>query len=246
LGEFLPISSSAHLVLVPWLAGWKYAGLTFDVALHVGTLLAVILFFWRDWLVLIGDGLRGKRTVEGKLFWFLVLGTIPGGIGGYLLEDYAETIFRHPLLIGVLLMIMGVILHLADTRSRSVVRLEEVGLRESLLIGVSQTLAIIPGVSRSGITMTAGRILGLTRETSARFSFLLSTPIIAGAGLKKLTEVSPGEINAAFLVGVAVSAVVGFLAIKFLISYLSRHSYSVFVWYRLLAGALVIIIYFIR
>lgn len=246
LGEFLPISSSAHLVLVPWLAGWPYAGLTFDVALHVGTLFAVIAFFWRDWLLLIADGLRAKKTIEGKLFWYIVIGTIPGALVGYLLEDQAETIFRQPLLIGILLMIMGVILHFVDTRALAIKRLEEVGLKEGLMIGISQALAILPGVSRSGITMTAGRLMGLTRETSARFSFLLSTPIVAGAGLKKLTEVSPGDINTAFLVGVAVSALVGFLSIKFLLNYLARRSYSIFVWYRLLLGAVVIIVYFIR
>lgn len=246
LGEFLPISSSAHLVLIPWLAGWPYAGLTFDVALHVGTLFAVIAFFWRDWLVLINDGLRAKKTVQGKLFWYIVLGTIPGALVGYLLEDQAETIFRNPLLIGIMLMIMGVILHLADTRSLAIKKLEEVGLREGLIIGISQALAIIPGVSRSGVTMTAGRLMGLTRETSARFSFLLSTPIVAGAGLKKLTEISVGDINAAFIVGIAVSAVVGFLSIKFLLNYLAQRSYSIFVWYRLFAGLVVILVYFIR
>jgi len=246
LGEFLPISSSAHLVLIPWLFGWSYAGLTFDVALHVGTLFAVITFFWRDWLSLIGDGLRAKKTVEGRLFWYIIIGTIPGALVGYLLEDQAETIFRNPLLIGVLLIIMGVILHLVDTRSSSNKRLEEVGLKEGLLIGISQALAIIPGVSRSGITMTAGRLMGLTRETSARFSFLLSTPIVAGAGLKKLTAITAGDINTSFIVGVVISALVGFLSIKFLLKYLEQRSYSIFVWYRLLAGLVVIAVYFLR
>ncbi|KAF1084595.1 Undecaprenyl-diphosphatase [Sporotomaculum syntrophicum] len=246
LGEFLPISSSAHLVLIPWLAGWPYAGLTFDVALHVGTLFAVMAFFWRDWLILISDGLRAKKTVEGRLFWYIILGTIPGALVGYLLEDQAETIFRNPLLIGIMLMIMGVILYLVDTRSLATKKLDEVGLKEGLMIGISQSLAIIPGVSRSGITMTAGRLMGLTRETSARFSFLLSTPIVAGAGLKKLTEITAGDINTSFIIGVAVSAVVGFLSIKFLLNYLAQRSYSIFVWYRLLVGLVVIVIYFIR
>jgi undecaprenyl-diphosphatase len=246
LGEFLPISSSAHLVLVPWLAGWPYAGLTFDVALHVGTLFAVLAFFWRDWLILIGDGLRARKTVEGRLFWYIALGTIPGALVGYLLADQAETIFRNPLLIGILLMAMGVILHFVDTRALAIKRIDEVGLTEGLIVGISQALAIIPGVSRAGITMTAGRLMGLTREASARFSFLLSMPIIAGAGLKQFTELSPGDINTAFLVGVAVSAVVGFLSIKFLLNYLARHSYSIFVWYRLLAGLVVVVVYFVR
>jgi len=246
LGEFLPISSSAHLVLVPWLMGWPYAGLTFDVALHVGTLLAIVVFFWRDWLALISEGLRARRTLEGRLFWLLLLGTVPGGTVGYLLEDQAETVFRHPLLIGIMLMVMGIFLYLADTRSISVKKLEQIGLKESLFIGISQALAIIPGVSRSGITMTMGRLMGLTRETSARFSFLLATPIIAGAGMKKLSEISPGDINTPFIAGVAVSAVVGFWAIKFLLKYLARHTYTLFVWYRFLLGLLVITVYVFR
>lgn len=246
LGEFLPISSSAHLVLVPWLMGWPYAGLTFDVALHVGTLFAVIAFFWRDWLRLIGDGLQFKPTTEGKLFWFLVVSTIPGAVAGYLLEHQAETVFRHPLVIGIMLIIMGAILYLADTRALSMINLKDVGLKESLIIGVSQALAIIPGVSRSGITMTTGRLMGLTRETSARFSFLLATPIIAGAGVKELTKLTPSDINLVFFTGVLVSALVGFLAIKFLLRYLSRRNYSIFAWYRLFAGLLVIGVYLYR
>ncbi|MCG8401822.1 MAG: undecaprenyl-diphosphate phosphatase [Firmicutes bacterium] len=246
LSEFLPISSSGHLVLVPWLAGWPYAGLTFDVALHVGTLFAIVIFFWRDWVMLLADGLRRKKTAEGLMFWYLVLATIPGAAVGYLLEDQAETIFRNPLLIGIMLMVMGVFLHLADTRSPAIKKLKDMGLKESLLIGVSQALAILPGVSRSGITMTVGRLVGLTRETSARFSFLLATPIIAGAGLKKLSEITPADLTPAFLTGIVVSAAVGFLAIKFLLQYLVRFSYSVFVWYRLILGALVIMVYLIR
>jgi len=246
LGEFLPISSSAHLVLVPWLMGWKDAGLRFDVALHVGTLFAVIAYFWRDWIKLIIDGLSFKSTIEGKLFWFLVISTIPGGIGGYLLESYAATVFRNPLLIGIMLMILGVMLYYADTRSYSGKNMSMIGLRESLFIGVSQVLAIIPGVSRSGITMTAGRMMGLNRETSARFSFLLSTPIIAGAGLKTAIELSPGDVNVFFIAGLVVSAIVGFASIKFLLQYLTRRSFSIFIWYRMLAGLFVIGVYVLR
>jgi len=246
LGEFLPISSSAHLVLVPWLMGWVYAGLTFDVALHVGSLFAIGGFFWRDWLELVSNGLQRKKNTEGRMFWYLVLATIPGAITGYMLEDMAETALRHPLLIGIMLMVMGVILHFVDTRSPATKKLPDMGLKETLLIGVSQALAIIPGVSRSGITMTAGRLFGLTRETSARFSFLLATPIIAGAGLKKLLEITAADLTIPFFTGVAVSAVVGFFAIKFLLQYLARFSYALFVWYRLILGTLVICVYLVR
>lgn len=240
VGEFLPISSSAHLVLVPWLMGWHYAGLTFDVALHMGTLVAVVAFFWKDWLILMHDGLLRRRTTEGRLFWYLVVATVPGAAIGYMFEEQAETIFREPLVIGVMLIIMGVILYLADTRAPAYKKLEEVGLGESLWIGLSQALAIIPGVSRSGITMAVGRMAGLDRETAARFSFLMSTPIIFGAGVMQLPKLTPADLNLPFLVGVAVSAVVGFLSIKFLLRFLTRHSFGIFIWYRLILGAAVI------
>lgn len=236
VGEFLPISSSAHLVLVPWLMGWPYAGLTFDVALHVGTLFAVVSFFWRDWLQMAADGLRGKRTARGKMFWYLVIATIPGAVCGYLLEDYAETIFREPFLIGLALAVMGLILWAVDTRMATAKNMGDIGLKESFFIGLLQSLAIIPGVSRAGITMTAGRLLKLNRETAARFSFLLSTPIIFGAGVNQLSELSAADIDLGFLIGVFTSAIVGFLSIKFLLQYLSRHNFLIFVWYRLVVG----------
>ncbi|MEW6275784.1 MAG: undecaprenyl-diphosphate phosphatase [Bacillota bacterium] len=246
LGEFLPISSSAHLVLVPWFAGWPYAGLTFDVALHIGTLLAVVGYFWRDWLVLLADGLRRAPTVEGRLFWYVVVATIPGALFGYFLEEQAETVFREPFLIGLMLMLMGIVLYLVDSRAPKWRKLGQIGLADSILIGVSQALAIIPGISRAGVTMTAGRFLGLEREAAARFSFLLSAPIISGAGLMQLSKITPSQVNAPFLTGIVVSAVVGFLSIGFLLRYLTRHSFVVFVWYRLLLGAVVILFAFLR
>lgn len=246
VGEFLPISSSAHLVLVPWLMGWRYAGLTFDVALHVGTLLAVVCYFWRDWLALLSAGLRRAPTVEGRLFWYIVAATIPGALFGYFLEEQAETVFREPLLIGIMLVTMGIVLYLVDSRAPKARKLAQIGLSDSVLIGVSQALAIIPGISRAGITMTAGRFLGLEREAAARFSFLLSAPIIFGAGLMQLGKITPSQIDAAFLTGVTVSAVVGFLSIGFLLRYLARYSFVLFVWYRLILGTGVIIIALFR
>lgn len=242
LGEFLPISSSAHLVLVPWALGWQYAGLTFDVALHIGTLISVVAFFWKDWLTLFRSAITRKGSHEAALFWYLVLGTIPGAAVGYLFEEQAETILRAPLLIGIMLIIMGIILYWVDRRAASIKKIESISLSDSLLIGLSQALAIIPGVSRSGITMTAGRALGLTRASAARFSFLLSTPIIVGAGLYKMKDLAPGDLNTAFLTGVVSSAVVGFLAIGFLIRYLSQRSFAVFAWYRFVVGAAVIVL----
>lgn len=240
LGEFLPISSSAHLVLVPWLLGWPYAGITFDVALHMGTLVAVVAFFWRDWLILANDGLRLKRTHEGRLFWYMVLATIPGAAFGYVMEDYAETIFRTPALIGTMLIIMGVILYIVDQKAPKVKDISNIGLKESMVVGILQSLAIIPGVSRAGITMTAGRAAGMTREASARFSFLLSTPIIFGAGVMQLKDIDASDIDRAFITGIITSAVVGFLSIKFLLRYLTEKSFNIFVWYRFALGILVI------
>lgn len=240
LGEFLPISSSAHLVLVPWFFGWVYQGLTFDVALHLGTLLAVVMYFWRDWLKLINDGLRGYKTVEGRLFWYLVIATIPGALFGYFLEEQAETVFREPLVIAVMLIIMGVILYLVDTFKPRQRGLREISLKDGIWIGLSQALAIIPGVSRSGVTITMARYLGLSRETAARFSFLLSTPIIFGAGLLQSRNLTPGDLNLVFMTGIIVSALVGFFAIKLLLRYVTNRSYAVFSVYRLVLGLAVI------
>lgn len=247
LGEFLPISSSAHLIVAPWLFGWKDPGLTFDVALHLGTLVAVILFFWKDWIKLISAGIKGTKTTDGKLFWFLVLATIPGGIAGVLLEKKAEHLFRNPALIGSSLIIMGIVLYYADKFGKKKDHIDNIGLGRSFLIGLSQALAIIPGVSRSGITMSAGLFAGLSRESAAKFSFLLSTPIIVGAGLLKLKDMLHSSIQTApFLTAVITSAVVGFLSIKFLLDYLKNKSFNLFVIYRLIAGVALIIIYLIR
>jgi len=246
LGEFLPISSSAHLVLVPWALGWQYAGLTFDVALHMGTLVAVVAYFWRDWFAILDRGLRRRETREKTLFWYLVAATVPGAAFGYIFEEQAETVFRTPLLIGIMLVVMGIVLYLVDSKASSCKDVDRITLGDSILVGISQAFAIIPGVSRSGVTMTAGRFRGMTREAAARFSFLLSTPIIIGAGIVKLKDLAPGEINVVFLTGVISSAVVGFLSIKFLLKYLAERSFAIFVWYRLVIGVAVIILALVR
>jgi len=247
LGEFLPISSSAHLIVVPWLFGWKDPGLAFDVALHLGTLAAVIFFFWKDWINLLIAGMKGLKTQEGKLFWFLVAATIPGALIGKLLEEQAESIFRNPALIGFMLIIMGAIMYYADRTRKSDIDLENIGFGRSFSIGLSQAVAIIPGVSRSGITMSAGRLLGLTRESAARFSFLLSTPIILGAGLLKVKDLVETKVEMMpFIVGILTSAIVGFLSIKFLLDYLKNKGFNIFVVYRLVFGLILIGVYFVR
>jgi len=248
LGEFLPISSSAHLVLVPWIFKWQDPGLTFDIALHAGTLIAVILYFWRDWLNLISKGLTKPKEREGKLFWYLVLATIPGAAFGYLLEHKAETVFRNPVLIAFMLILLGVILYLVDRKSKKQIDVEHISLKTSFLIGLSQALAIIPGVSRSGITMTTALALGMTREGAARFSFLLSAPIIFGAVAIKIPKIiaNPSVIDAPFIVGMVVACISGLASIGFLLRYVQTKTFLPFAWYRFILGALVIIIAFIR
>lgn len=247
IGEFLPISSSAHLIVAPWLFGWKDPGLAFDVGLHLGTLVAVVIFFWKDWWALTRAGIKGTGTVEGRLFWFLVIATIPGAVIGKLLEEHAETVFRNPALIGTMMIVMGIVIYMVDRVGTKRLQLEEVGLQRSFLIGISQALAIIPGVSRSGITMSTGVLLGLTRESAARFSFLLSTPIIMGAGLLKIKDLLQSSVDTApFLIGVLTSAIVGLMSIKFLLEYLKNNGFGIFVIYRLIFGSILIGVYVLQ
>jgi undecaprenyl-diphosphatase len=248
LGEFLPISSSAHLVLIPWFFGWTDPGLTFDVALHFGTLVAVVIYFWKDWWRLIIKGFSDVRSVEGRFFWYLVAASIPGAIGGYLLEKKAETVFRSPVLIAVMLILMGVFLYWVDRRSTKKIEMNRITFGTSLLIGISQVLAIVPGVSRSGITMTTGMFMGLTREGAARFSFLLSTPIIFGAAMVKLPGVisNSSGVTVNFIIGTAVSCIAGIVSISFLLRYVQTKNFLPFVWYRFILGALVIVMTVMR
>lgn len=247
LSEFLPISSSAHLVVIPWLLSWSEHSLSFDVALHLGTLLAVLVYFWRDWLGLSRGfflSLAGKRreSEEGRLFRLIVWASAPGAMIGYLLEEQAETTFRTPLLVAFAMLALGAVLYLADRWGKQEKGLWRITLADGLLIGFSQALAIIPGVSRSGVTISVGLLRGLDREAAARFSFLLSTPIIAGAALLKVRYLWEGRTDPLLLVGVGASALFGFLSIKYLLEYLQRGSYLVFVWYRAVFGLGVILI----
>jgi undecaprenyl-diphosphatase len=242
LGEFLPISSSAHLVLIPWFFGWEDPGLTFDVALHLGTLVAVVLYFWKDWWQLIIKGFTDVRSAKGRLFWYLVAASVPGAIGGYLLEKKAETVFRSPILIAVMLIMMGIFLYWADCKGAKKIEMNNITFGTSLLIGISQVLAIVPGVSRSGITMTTGLLTGVNREGAARFSFLLSTPIIFGAAMVKLPEVisNSSVITVNFGIGMLVSCITGIASIGFLLRYVQTKDFLPFVYYRFILGALVI------
>jgi undecaprenyl-diphosphatase len=230
--------------LVPWFLRWTDPGLTFDIALHLGTLIAVVLYFWKDWWQLITKGFTDVRSAKGRLFWYLAAASVPGAAAGFLLEREAETIFRSPVLIAAMLAGMGVLLYWADRKSAKRIEINGITFRMSALIGLSQALAIIPGVSRSGITMTTGLLTGTTREGAAKFSFLLSTPIILGAALVKLPHLisEPSVITPAFAIGMTVSCIAGILSIGFLLRYVRAKNFLPFAWYRFMLGGLVLIV----
>jgi undecaprenyl-diphosphatase len=244
LGEFLPISSSGHLIVVPWLLGWPPHGLSFDVALHLGTLVAVGAAFASDWRRLLAAGLRGLvrgrpfADADSRMLWLLALASIPGALAGLVLDDWAETVFRSPALVAVTMAVLGGILWWADRRRGT---LRSVSVGDGMLIGLAQALAIVPGVSRSGATISMGLFLGYEREEAARFSFLLALPITFGAAvvkvpalLRETTDLTP------VLLGMVVAGVSGFLAIRFLLSYVRTRDYRPFVYYRLLFSLLVV------
>ncbi len=246
LTEILPISSSAHLILVPWLFGWPESGLTFDVALHLGTLIALCLYFWRDIIELTinflqGIAGRGPHTPANRLPIFIIAGTIPAAIAGKTLEGPVEDFFRgNPTLIAILLIAFGLLLAFADTTGAKRWKMDRIELRAALIIGLAQCLALIPGASRSGITITAALLIGFNREASARFSFLLSLPIVAGAGILhvgKLVKAGIPQGEGGILVtGVVTSALFGYISIATLLKLVQNRSLYPFVWYRLIAG----------
>ena len=253
LGEFLPISSSAHLIIAPWLFKWDDPGLGFDVALHWGTLLAVVVYFRGD-IVLLVKGFwhslfKSTRDLQNniyqKLAWLIVVASVPGAVIGYLLEKQAERAFRNPLLIAVTMSVFGLMLLAVDKFGKKIKNLDRIKWLDAVWIGFSQALAVIPGVSRSGRTIAMGLSLGFKREDAARFSFLMSIPIIFGAGLLKLKDFHSGVTTQDLAVGFASAAVFGFLSIKYLLRYLAKHDFKIFVWYRLLlAGLILAVLYF--
>lgn len=252
LGEFLPISSSAHLIITPWLFGWNdpnafYNTQWYDVSLHMGTLLALVGFFWRDWLGLISHATQ-PQSEQGRLFWTLVVASLPGAAIGFALDRFAADFFRDKyLIIAGALGLMGVLLYYSDQIAPQRDDLRHIDWRKALMIGLAQSLAFIPGVSRSGSTMTMGRALGLKRETAARFSFLMAMPITFGAALLKLKDIESAALRTApFWLGIGVSFLVGVLAIGFLLRYLKTNSFLPFVIYRLGLAATIIAIYLMR
>ena len=240
LGEFLPISSSAHLVLLPFFTGKAYQGITFDVLLHLATLLAVLLYFANDWYTIIKNGLTRPKTDDGKILWLLVLATIPATLAGILFHDQVETAFRSPISIAVCLMVFALLLGWADRRAK-LNQAAPINLKNLLIIGCAQALALMPGVSRSGITITAALLLGFSRPQSAHISFLLSTPIIAGAALLEVMHLSLSDINAPLICGFFSALIGALVIIGWLMKYIKTHSFAIFVWYRILLGITILI-----
>jgi undecaprenyl-diphosphatase len=255
LTEFLPVSSTAHLTIFPWFFGWQDPGQAFDVALHAGTLVAVLLYFFKDWVTLTLCGLGMKYPASAsieevhqhrRLFWFMVIGTIPGGILGALFEHRIEEHFRTPYVISLSMIIVGLVMWWADSKATLTRPLEQANFGDAATIGTAQALALCPGVSRSGITITTGLFRNFTREAATRFSFLLSTPLIAGAvahALPKLIKLhKAGGLDlplSTLVLSIAVSGIAGYFVIAFFLRYLQTRTLKVFVVYRLLLGMII-------
>ncbi len=254
LTEFLPVSSSAHLILFPWFFGFEDPGLGFDVCLHLGTAAAIFIYFFKEWWELLGAGIasivdrRLGFEPNRMLFWLIMVSTVPGALCGYLFHEAAESSLRSPLFIAVLLAGAGCILYYVDMAFPALKRLDQLTFKDALWVGIAQAFAVLPGVSRSGATICMARVLGIQRESAARFSFLMAFPIILAAGLfegrKLLLE--PWDLHQSFLghylLGFFVSAVVGMITIHLLLSYVKRADFKIFAWYRV-GLALAVVLY---
>jgi undecaprenyl-diphosphatase len=251
VSEFLPISSSGHLIVVPWLLGWTVQSLSFDVALHVGTLGAVVYAFRGDWQTIAVKTWRGLlqgrpfAEPEGRLLGLLAIGSVPAAVAGVFLEHWADTVFRSPALVATTMALMGAILFLADRRAEHAAS-SRITVRDALLVGIAQALALVPGVSRSGATISMALFLGFRREQAARFSFLLATPITFGAAVLKLRHFVVGADAASVAVGTAAAAVSGFLSIRLLLHYVRTRDYRPFVLYRFAFAALIVAMLLVR
>jgi undecaprenyl-diphosphatase len=247
LTEFLPISSTAHLILLPWFMGWQDPGLVFDVALHLGTLIALLVYFRGEWFQLIRGGinlLRGEtRDPNARLLLYIVFATIPAGLAGALLEHQVETTLRSPYVISAALIVLALVLVYAERIGKRQIPLDKMTMNDAMTIGCAQAIALVPGVSRSGVTLTAALFRGMTRPAGARFSFFLSTPIIGGAVAKKMLDVASTGIPSAdmmgFVVGIATAGIVGYLSIAGLLRYLAKHDTFIFIYYRIALGIVV-------
>ena len=247
LTELLPVSSSAHLYLLSeFFFKWTISD-SFDIALHFGTLLAICIFFFKDWINLIKGGFnkvfKKEDSTEGRIFWYIVAATIPAGIIGLIFEHYLEGYLKQPLIVATALIVMGILLYVVDKKSKSEVSYENMTFKQAFLIGISQVLAFIPGVSRSGATITVGRALKVDRESVAKYTFLLSTPIVFAATILKIFDF---QFSVAFFAGVLTSFLVGLAVIKFLMEFIKKRSFKVFAIYRVLLGIVVYITFFVR
>jgi len=253
--EFVPVSSSGHLVLVPWLLGWAAPGLLFDTAVHWGTLVAVVAYFWRDLCQMIGAWVRGLVHWDwsdpmARVAWLLLLGTLPAALIGYLLEGFFESLFGEPVWVSAFLLVTALLLVVSERLSSKARLLGEMRRSDALLIGLGQAVAIAPGISRSGATLAVGLLRGLDRTDAARFSFLLSIPVILGAGLLQLVqavaETSAGEGWAVLVVGFLAAAGSGYLSIRFLLRYLQRGRLYIFALYCAWVGISCLVVSFLR
>jgi len=249
LTEFLPVSSTAHLILLPWFLGWPDPGLAFDVALHLGTLIALLIYFRAEWIALTLSALgilRGRtQSPDARMAMLIVIATIPGAVAGALLEHRVEDAFRAPQLIAVMLIVMALVLVVAEIVGHREKTLDEISWGDAIGVGIAQAFAIVPGVSRSGSTITAGLFLSMKRDAAARFSFYLSAPIIAGAIANQTLHIVKSGLGVeqmtAFVVGIISSGIVGYAAIAFLMRYLQTHNTFLFVFYRILLGIVVLL-----
>jgi undecaprenyl-diphosphatase len=253
VSEFFPVSSTAHLVLLPWFFSWHDPGLAFDVALHVGTLLALIYYFRREWSAIVVEFVGGvfsssfKDYPNGRIGLIIIIACIPGGVAGALFEKQASGILRDPIVIAFTLFFFGLVLYISDRFAGKDKRISEMSVWDGLIIGLFQAMSIVPGVSRSGIAITGGLIRSFKRDEAARFSFLIAAPIIAGAAVFESRHLDLATVTSVpFLAGVLSSAFFGFLAIKYLLKYVQKRSYTVFVIYRIVLAALIVFLYLKR
>ena len=245
VAEFLPISSSAHLILFPYLFGWEESGLAFDIALHFGTMMAVLAIFFKDWWNLFIGAIKDikdkKKSTNGRMFWYLIIATVPAALTGLLLDDIIENIIRNKIwIIALALAIMGLLIYIGDKWAskhyKKETKFEDINLKQALIVGIFQAFAVIPGFSRSGTTILAGRLQGISKEAITKFTFLLSVPVICGATILKIGDLA---FTKEVIVGIISSFAMGIISIKFLLSYIKKHDFSVFAFYRVIFALIV-------
>lgn len=245
VAEFLPISSSAHLILFPYLFGWEESGLAFDIALHFGTMMAVLAIFFKDWWNLFIGAIKDikdkKKSTNGRMFWYLIIATVPAALTGLLLDDVIENIIRNKIwIIALALAIMGVLIYIGDKWAskhyKKETKFEDISLKQALIVGIFQAFAVIPGFSRSGTTILAGRLQGISKEAITKFTFLLSVPVICGATILKIGDLA---FTKEVIVGIISSFAMGVISIKFLLSYIKKHDFSIFAFYRVIFALIV-------